>query len=308
MSHITGDELKRSESDHEVNSSESDQEQFDRESSEVDVSVQIKPKMSTLIGSIEAYMPGENFTHYRNRMNHLISGSGIEDSRKLSIAITLMGPTCYSKLVSLLSPEKPEDKSYDEVMTILEKHFKETNNVISDRCTFNMRFRHDGESIEDYIVELKSLSQDCHFGSFLEEALRDRLVSGINDQQIQSKLILQTELTWERAKDICIAEFRARRNIQSMGGSAIPTHAVEHADGSRKKSSTTRQPHGKSRHMDGKKQRDKSKGLTDQSGQQCNRCGLSHKKGECKAANSTCRVCGKRGHWASVCWSSAGTK
>ena len=33
----------------------------------------------------------------------------------------------------------------------------------------------------------------------------------------------------------------------------------------------------------------------------CGYCGGSHKKGECPAATSKCRECGRRGHWASVC-------
>ena len=39
----------------------------------------------------------------------------------------------------------------------------------------------------------------CEFGAFLEEALRDRLVCGLKNIQIQKKLLGERELTFKKA-------------------------------------------------------------------------------------------------------------
>ena len=49
------------------------------------------------------------------------------------------------------------------------------------------------------MVELKRLALKCDFGTFLEEALRDRLVCGLKSVQIQKKLLAERHLTFKKA-------------------------------------------------------------------------------------------------------------
>ncbi|XP_055698118.1 uncharacterized protein LOC129798794 [Phlebotomus papatasi] len=263
--------------------------------------------MAALVGAIEPYIPGENFNHYRRRMDHLMAANDIEEGKKKSVTISLMGSICYAKLVSLLAPASPEDDSttYKEMMDTLEEHFKESNNVIAERCQFNMRVRQEGESVEDYIVEIKSMAQECHFNNCLEECLRDRLVSGINDKPLQSKLISKRDLTWERARELCIAEFRARRNVKQMeksmsGGAAI--HVLETQKKITKSPNQQKQRFqgGARKKIQGKQQKSNNQ-QSSSSGSVCGRCNLSHNRGECRAYNSICRQCNRKGHWAICC-------
>ena len=50
-----------------------------------------------------------------------------------------------------------------------------------------MRNQQTDESINDYIVALKKLSIHCNYGEFLNRALRDRLVCGLNNVKIPVK-------------------------------------------------------------------------------------------------------------------------
>ena len=49
------------------------------------------------------------------------------------------------------------------------------------------------------MVELKRLALKCEFETFLEEALRDRLVCGLKSLQIQKKLLAERDLTFKKA-------------------------------------------------------------------------------------------------------------
>ena len=40
-----------------------------------------------------------------------------------------------------------------------------------------------------FIIELKYLSNTCEFGKFLDEAVRDRFVCGLYDDDIQKRLL-----------------------------------------------------------------------------------------------------------------------
>lgn len=63
------------------------------------------------IGSIEFFTPGEDFTDYRERLEHLLSINKITDDKtKVSYLITLIGPETYKILKSLTNPDKPDTK------------------------------------------------------------------------------------------------------------------------------------------------------------------------------------------------------
>ncbi|XP_055685055.1 uncharacterized protein LOC129797827 [Lutzomyia longipalpis] len=256
--------------------------------------------MSSLIGSIESFVPGDNFKNFRDRLESLLSVNKIteEDQRK-NLAITLMGATAYDTLVTLLSPKTPSEVTYKKIMETLLNHYEVKNNVIAERCQFHMRNRKDGESVNDYIVEIKAMADKCEFGAFLEEALRDRLVSGINDQVLQQKLILQSNLTWERAKETSIIEFRTRRNVQEMGQAIGGVNLMSKQSAHAKRQSSGGHQRHRSRHREGAKGQENRSSAP--SGASCDKCGLQHAQGQCKAAKSNCRMCGKKGHWAAMC-------
>ena len=56
----------------------------------------------------------------------------------------------------------------------------------------------------NYIVELQALFNYCNFGDTLELMLKDRIVCGINNIQIQKHLLAEKNLTYAKAKEIAL--------------------------------------------------------------------------------------------------------
>lgn len=48
--------------------------------------------------------------------------------------------------------------------------------MVVDRYKFYRRDQRPGEGISDFVVELKRMAATCNFGTFLEEAIRDRFI------------------------------------------------------------------------------------------------------------------------------------
>jgi len=61
----------------------------------------------------------------------------------------------------------------------------------------------ENESVSDFVVPLKKLASTCSFGAFLEEALRNRLMSGLHSKmsKTQRHLLEVRELTFTAARD-----------------------------------------------------------------------------------------------------------
>ena len=91
--------------------------------------------------------------------------------------------------MSLLSPQKQGEKSYEELVTLLTEHCTPAPSKIVERYKFHMRMRHEGETVSAFVTELHSLAQYCKFGASLNDLLRDRIVCGINDENIERRLL-----------------------------------------------------------------------------------------------------------------------
>ena len=92
-----------------------------------------------------------------------------------------------------------------QLKTLLVQHYKPKALVIVERFTFHKRDQRTGESINDFLIELRKLAWSCNFGTFLEQALRDHFVCGLTNPQIQRCLLSEKDLTLEKAVTLATA-------------------------------------------------------------------------------------------------------
>ena len=162
----------------------------------------------------------------------------------------------------------------------LTEHYDPKPLIIVERFHFHKRDQAPGETIAEYVAELRRLAAKCAFGAYLDEALRDRLVCGLQNEQIQRGLLSEADLDLEKAVKRATAMDVAQSQAQAM---KAPQQVVERVD-------TT-----------------PGRAVARSAGARCSRCGNSgHRESECRFKNSTCHRCGKRGHISRVCKATAG--
>ena len=81
-----------------------------------------------------------------------------------------------------------QDKSLGDLVTTLKKHFEPEPLVIAERFCLHQCSQNIGDTVTEYVAELRRLATHCQYGVHLEEALRDRLVCGIRNVRTQKKL------------------------------------------------------------------------------------------------------------------------
>ncbi|KAL3219099.1 hypothetical protein MRX96_050547, partial [Rhipicephalus microplus] len=96
-----------------------------------------------------------------------------------------------------LYPEE-NSKKFDAIVEQFDKYFISRLNEIFEQVGFYTRLQQDGESAEDFITALHTLSKDCEFGALREEFVCDHLVVEIKDKQLSARLQLDAELTYKR--------------------------------------------------------------------------------------------------------------
>ena len=167
-------------------------------------------------------------------------------------------------------PTLPKDKTFDELVTTLKGHYEPKPVATTERFHLHKRKQAAGESISDYIAELRQLSTHCEFGTFLNQALLDQLIWGLRSESIQKKLLSQPDLTLTNALEVAKAMEVTDQNAKAIKGSATDA-AIQNLTSSKQRSP-------------------------------CHRCGkTNHNEKDCRFRDANCNWCGKKGHIASVC-------
>ena len=219
----------------------------------------------------------EDWLSYTERLQQFFAANDITNATKQrAILLSACGASTYQLIRNLLAPEKPSTKSFDELVLLVQNHLQPLPSVIVQRFNFHSRSRHQEETISQFMAELRKLAEHCEFGDSLNEMLRDRLVCGINDHQIQRRLLSEPKLSFSQALQIAQAAETAHRNTKELEKSA-EVHALRR---DRQSVNETRGP---------------------PKPPACLRCGGQHSAATCRFKYCVCHNCGKKGHLAKVC-------
>lgn len=174
-------------------------------------------RMAGYIGKIEPYDEGvEKWTSYQERLEEYFAVNEIGNNKKVSALLTLLGGKTYSLLRNLTAPDKPSTKSYEDLVTLLRNHLTPKPLIIAERFRFHKRSQHDGETVTQYLAELRKLAEYCDFGANLNDSLRDRFVCGLKAENIQKRLLSEAQLTLTKALEMAVAMETAAKDAAEL--------------------------------------------------------------------------------------------
>ena len=114
--------------------------------------------------------------------------------------LTMIGKEAYDLLKDLAYPDKLETKSVNDLKKLLMGHLQPIHFEATERACFHNLIRRGEETLRSFLLRLQHQAAKCNFGAQLKDQLRDRIVAGINDPEIQKRLLRETPLTFDKAK------------------------------------------------------------------------------------------------------------
>ena len=164
---------------------------------------------------VECFYPAtDDWSTYVERLEHyFIANDIITEAKRRSTLLTLAGPEVYLLACNLVAPDKSGDKSYDDLVALIKKHYSPKPSIIIQRYKFHTRVHNQGESIANFVADLRNIAKHCEFNDALDDMLRDRLVCSVNEPKIQKRLLAEPKLTLTSAFDLAQALETASKDL-----------------------------------------------------------------------------------------------
>ncbi|CAN8019345.1 unnamed protein product [Ixodes persulcatus] len=184
---------------------------------------------------LEAYFEAHDFT---------------EVKKKRALVVSTLSTRTVEVLAGWCAPTKINELEYSEVVQLLHDHFSPQRNEIAESYKFFTRSQRPGESVKEFIFEIRKIADNWNFGEVLDRMLRDRIVCGLHDSGVRRKPLAKPILTRQQGEEIALASELAALNVQQMEGNRRTrtatkksVHSVEgdkNPGGRRKEITTTR--------------------------------------------------------------------
>ena len=126
-----------------------------------------------LLGTVGPFDPAvDDWVVYCERLEQFFQANGVATAEKQrAVLLSVCGSPTYLLIRNLVvSPEKPTDKTYVQLVKMVREHVSPPPPVSVQK---------DAETVAQFVTELKHLSEYCSFGETLDDRLRDRLVCGV---------------------------------------------------------------------------------------------------------------------------------
>ena len=190
--------------------------------------------------------------------------------------------------------------TYTNAVELLKAHFAAPQSALLRRVIFRRRHQRSGESVTQFVADLRGLASLCKFGALQDEMIRDHLILHTNCDKIRERLLLENDdLTLAAALHLavqvesaleCAASLSTSSNSLALAKAAGPLESrvpllhvsVDSSEENILLASQSRdRPH-----------------------QPCGNCGSSAHNSRaqiCPARGKSCSNCGKLNHFHKVC-------
>ena len=105
---------------------------------------------------------------------------------------TYIDPSTFKLLCSLCAPNKPEELSLKQLQAKLDQQFGTKKLVMTERYRFYSYKQVEGQSLSEYIAELRHLAVSCDWSAEqLEDNICDKFVMGLRKKHLLQQLLMQ---------------------------------------------------------------------------------------------------------------------
>lgn len=142
--------------------------------------------------------PAEEWGKWRRRFELYCAAADITSKpnvQQRAILLHVIGDTGYELFNTVDIEESEEEQTIEIILNAITEHYNPYKNTTYRRYQFFTLVQAENQSIDEFVMELKSKARDCEFGDITDSLIRDRLICGIKDHQVRERLLRENMLT-----------------------------------------------------------------------------------------------------------------
>lgn len=177
------------------------------------------PQPSSL--SVEGDM-AENFDFFERSWKNYESASGMDkwpvdnNERKVSVLLSVIGETARKKYFNFeLTQQQLADP--DQALAAIKDKVVVKRNIIIDRLDFFTATQFSNELVDDFKTRLRIMAKMAKLDTLENELITYKLVTANKWPHLRTKMLAITDITLDKAVDLCRAEEIAARRSQELG-------------------------------------------------------------------------------------------
>ena len=120
------------------------------------------------------------------------------DLVKSSILLHCVGKQAKEICNTFTFTTEDDKVKYAENIKKFDGHFSPKKNLTFLRFTFLTARQVEGETFDEYVTRLKTLSEDCEFGELRSSLIKDLIIIGLKDKKLQERLLSEPDINLEQ--------------------------------------------------------------------------------------------------------------
>ena len=163
----------------------------------------LPPQQLSLTGNL-----AENWRRFKQQYEiyEIASGTDKKDAKVRAMTFLHVVGLESLEIYNTFSWENEDDKlKIDKIFEQFADYCNPRKNVTYETHVFFTRNQKEGEKFDTYVTDLRNKASTCEFDVLKEGLIRDRIVCGIKNDSVRSRLLREKDLTLQKCIDICRA-------------------------------------------------------------------------------------------------------
>ena len=177
--------------------------------------------MATRLGEVGQYEPSQDWDAYEGPFKFFIEAHKVTDAKqKRADLLCTIGATSYIVVVNINSPtELSEDSiTFENLLKQLREFYGKKPSTLTARTEFARLKQREGQSVNNFALELRNQATRCNFGADLKTRLRDKFVVGVHSDAARKRLMEKDEIKIEDAEKFARDFERVDRENKAVSG------------------------------------------------------------------------------------------
>lgn len=220
---------------------------------------------------------GKNWKMFKQMWTNYEIANDLQDqpeTKRVAILLSFVGEDALKIYNTFQWNNESDSRNLNMILGKFEEYYSPLKNTTYERYIFNCRKQNPGETVDEFVTNLKLLAENCEFGAIKDSLIRDAIITGISDSVLREHMLIDSGLTLEKAVNMAKASERAKTESVNIATDRNHDHHINKLE---KRQSTNEV--------------------------KCKFCGRAHKlqRNFCPAYNKTCFKCGGMNHFENMC-------